>query len=78
MRVIDIPQKLTDYLKAEKYESIYVCIDSKNAMHAESSWKRMWESYLCDLNLKYGTFAGGAKSKFDLLKAAMIYKNSSQ
>ena len=67
-RTIDIPRKLIDFLKSEKRESIYVCVSAKNKMHTESSWRRMWESYLADLNIKYGDFSSFKKapnSKFD-------------
>lgn len=68
LRTIDIPQRLVDFLKAEPRESIYVCITVDGKMHTESSWNRMWESYLQDLNIKYGNFnafAARPKSKFD-------------
>jgi len=67
-RTIDIPQRLVDFLKNEKHESIYVCVSASNKMHTESSWRRMWESYLADLNIKYGDFSPFEKeykSKFD-------------
>jgi len=66
MRAVSIPQILVDYLVCEKHEGIYVCANSNNGgMHTGSSWKRMWDSYLCDLNIKYGAFANRPKSKFD-------------
>lgn len=67
-RIIDIPQKLVDFLKNEKRESIYVCVSVSGKMHTESSWRRMWDSYLADLNLKYGDFSPFEKqysNKFD-------------
>ena len=68
LRTVDIPQKLADFLATEPRESIYVCVSSKGNMHTESSWKRTWESYLADLNVKYGEvspFDNKPKSKFD-------------
>lgn len=68
LRTVDIPQRLVDFLKSEQRKSIYVCVSASNKMHTESSWNRMWESYLQDLNLKYGrfnVFAERPKSKFD-------------
>jgi integrase len=68
MRIIDIPQKLVDFLKTEKREGLYACVNTKGAMHTESSWRRMWESYLADMNMQYGDFGPFVKrpkSKFD-------------
>lgn len=31
----------------------------------KSSWKRLWESYITDLNFKYGDIINKPKSKFD-------------
>lgn len=67
-RTIDIPDRLTEYLKGEKVSSIYVCVNANGKMHTPSSWKKMWESYLADLNIKYGDFSPfekKPKSKFD-------------
>ena len=68
VRVIDIPQELVDFLRAEPREGLYVCLSAKNKMHSPSSWKRMWESYLNELNFRYGEFNEfnkRPKSKFD-------------
>ena len=76
LRTVDIPKRLADYLREEKRESIYVCANTQGLIHTESSWRRMWESYLADLNLKYGDFSAHEimqkdgtlrefKSKFD-------------
>lgn len=68
MRSIDIPEILINYLKHEKRSNFYVCTNSKGDMHTESSWRRMWESYLADLNIKYGDFSfmkKKPKSKYD-------------
>lgn len=68
IRVVDIPQRLVDYLRGEVRESIYVCVSANKKMHTPSSWVRMWDSYLADLNMKYGDFSPFGKrpkSKFD-------------
>jgi len=68
IRSVDIPQKLVDFLSTEPHESIYVCVTAKDKMHTESSWRRLWESYLADLNIKHGDFSPFEKkyeSKFD-------------
>jgi integrase len=68
VRVVDIPQKLVEFLKAEKRDGFYVCANAKGAVHTTSSWERMWGSYLADLNIRYGDFGPFVKkpkSKFD-------------
>jgi len=67
-RVVDIPQKLADFLAGEPRESIYVCLSADKKMHTPDSWDSMWDSYLADLNFKYGDFSSylkRPKSKFD-------------
>ncbi len=53
-RVVSIPQVLSDYLRRLKRNSIYVLTTANGKMMTNSSWQKMWESYMCDLNLKYG------------------------
>lgn len=56
VRVIPIPQQLVDLLREERKKnlSLYVCTNARGGMHTPSSWKRMWESYIRDLNIEYG------------------------
>lgn len=63
-RVVNIPMVLSNYLKSVPKESFLVCPDTKGSIMTETSFRRMWESYLKDLNLKYGGFQKGA-SKYD-------------
>ena len=56
IRCVNIPQKLVDYLKSVPKSNLLVCPSSKGTLMSDSSWKRMWESYMVDLNLKYGNF----------------------
>ena len=68
IRVVDIPQKLVDYLKHEQKSSLLVCVNVQDKMHTESSWVRMWESYLAELNFIHGEFSPlqpRPKSKYD-------------
>ena len=68
VRVIDIPKVLADYLAAEPKDGLFVCMNAQGAMHTESSWVSAWNSYLADLNIKYGDFTRFAKipkSKYD-------------
>jgi len=58
-RVVDIPQRLVDFLK-EEYEKSgatvfqLVCPNDNGEMYTETQFRRKWESYIKDLNFKYG------------------------
>ena len=68
MRTINIPNRLIDFLKIQPRESIYVCVNVQGKLHTKSSWRRMWESYLAELNVKHGDFSSYSrqpKSRFD-------------
>lgn len=57
MRVVHIPKKLADYLKEQpRGENLLVCPDTKGRMMSESAWKRLWDSYLAELNFNFGDF----------------------
>lgn len=78
VRVVDIPQRLAEFLISEKRESIYVCTNAKGGFHTNSSWRRMWESYLAELNIKYGNFSPfekQPKSKFDPVGIPFVIPN---
>ena len=62
-RVVDIPQKLADYLREQPRKSLYVCPSMKGGLHTQSSWVRMWETYLLDLNIRYGEFGPFQRKK---------------
>lgn len=66
-RIIDIPQRLVEYLRQQAKNSLLVCPSAAGTIHTKSSWQGMWRSYLKDLNIKYGdfTFYGNVyKSKY--------------
>lgn len=68
IRVVDIPQILADFLRNEPQESIYVCVATNNNIHTPSTWDKMWNSYLMELNIIYGDFSPFEKipkSKYD-------------
>lgn len=55
IRTVYIPKILIDFLKTQKKDNcILVCPSTTGNMMTSTGWKRMWESYLCDLNMKYG------------------------
>lgn len=56
-RVVYIPEKLVNYLKTvDRNNNMLVCPSAHGKMHTSDSWKSMWESYLNELNFKYGDF----------------------
>ena len=67
-RVVNMPRALIDYLRpmlSNHSPFELICTDSHGRMFTDSGWKRMWDSYLLDLNLKYGKFTKQPTSKFD-------------
>lgn len=67
-RTVNLPRRLIDYLRpllADRSPFDLVVTDTKGRMFSDSAWKRMWDSYLLDLNFKYGTFVQKPTSKFD-------------
>lgn len=56
-RTVYIPKKLINYLKnVDRKNNLLVCSSAKGTMMSENSWKRLWNSYLNELNFKYGDF----------------------
>jgi len=45
-----------------------VCVNAQGKIHTDSSWAKMWKSYLTDINFQHGDFTlfqKRPKSKFD-------------
>lgn len=72
-RKVYIPDILVDYLKSVDKKELLVCPSAKGKPMSEEGWRRMWESYLKELNFRYGDFGNCvnddgqpfiAKSKF--------------
>lgn len=56
-RIVYIPEKLINYLRAvSRTGSMYVCPSASGKMLTDSGWKRMWNSYIAELNYRYGDF----------------------
>ena len=55
-RIINIPKILCDYLRKQPKKSFLVCPSASGSMMTDSAWRRLWDSYLTDLNLKYGNW----------------------
>ncbi len=86
-RTVDIPTRLADFLRSEldaeqkpercKVIPLHelVCPNAHGRMHDSSSWKRMWESYLKELNFQHGTFTTPPKSKMQPGGVPMVIPN---
>lgn len=58
VRTVYIPDCLIDFLKnEERGNNLLVCPSKNGRMMTDSSWRRMWDSYLHCLNFKYGDFS---------------------
>lgn len=70
VRTVPIPQVLIDYLTEYKASSRIisplVCVNASGKMHTKTSFRKMWDSYIFDLNIKYGY--PGIESKRNLLQ----------
>lgn len=67
-RIVYIPSALVDYLRNCRHTGFLVCPGAKGDMMTDSAWRRLWDSYLSELNLKYGdwencTLTGGKRPK---------------
>ena len=60
-RVVSVPQILIDYLKTLPKKSMFVLTNAKGGMMTEDSWKRLYQSYMLDMNIEYGF--GGTVNK---------------
>ena len=55
MRTVDIPQRLADYMSKMPRDSLLVIHSAHGKVMTESAWKKLWQSYMKELNKKYGT-----------------------
>jgi len=70
IRTVNIPHTLVDFLKNQKNhkQSDFVVLTTKGEFFSTTAWRELWDSYMADLNLKYGDFSEyerKPKSKFD-------------
>lgn len=56
-RTVFIPKKLVNFLSEYKKPMGLIYTDRKGSLMSETAWRRMWSSYLNDLNLKYGKWS---------------------
>ena len=69
-RVVSVPKRLIDYLKTLPKNSLYVLTNSQGRMMTDDSWKRLYQSYMHDMNIQYG-FNGNAPNKYSPIKIPM-------
>ena len=56
-RIVYIPKVLVEYLEPLVGNPFaLVCTSAKGTMMTDSAWRRMWDSYIKDLNMKYADF----------------------
>lgn len=55
MRVVDIPQKLVDYLSQMPRDNALVIHTTDGRVMTPTAWEALWKSYMRVLNIKYGT-----------------------
>ena len=70
-RIVSVPQMLIDYLKKQPRISPFVLTNAQGNMMTDDSWRRLYDSYMHDMNIKYG-FNGNAPSKFAPTKIPMM------
>lgn len=54
MRVVDIPQKLADYMAQMPRDNVLVIHTVEGRVMTTSAWVKLWRSYMRELNIKYG------------------------
>ncbi len=69
-RVVSVPQILIDYLQTLPKISPFVLTNTKGGMMTEESWKRLYNTYMLDMNIRYGF--NDTVSKFSMHKVPMV------
>lgn len=54
IRVVSIPQVLSDYLSKLKRTSPYVITSAHNKPMSHTAWVKLWDNYMQDMNIHYG------------------------
>lgn len=70
-RVVSVPKRLIDYLNTLPKNSLFVLTNAKGKMMTDDSWKRLYQSYMHDMNLEYG-FNGETPNKFSPVKIPIV------
>ena len=73
-RVVSVPQILIDYLKSLPRKSpLYVLTSARGGMMTEDSWKRLYQSYMLDMNIQY-SFGGSINKHANNVDVPMLIK----
>ena len=56
IRTVFIPNVLIEFLKSIPRNTILVYPNSKGNMHTKTTFKRWWDSYMLEIDLKYGKY----------------------
>lgn len=70
-RMVSVPQLLIDYLSELPRISPFVITSADGKMMSDCAWKKLFDSYMTDLNLQYGNFTV-KPNKFAPEKAPMM------
>ncbi len=62
-RTVYIPDILVEYLSNVPKDAFLVAHKQNGTAHSETSWRRLWESYMRALNAKYGDFGSVIPTK---------------
>lgn len=55
-RIVAMPELLQGFLMDQPRDGVLITTDVTGAMHTQTSWRRMWESYQFELNWQHGRF----------------------
>lgn len=81
VRLVPIPQILIEYMQEYKTNSKVlsplVCVNASGKMHTKTSFRKMWDSYIFDLNINYG-YEGIENKKSLLSYLRKVIKDSKQ
>lgn len=61
-RIVTVPPQLTNYLNTLPRVSPFVLTNARGQMMTDDSWKRLYQSYMLDMNIQYGF--GGSINKY--------------
>lgn len=70
-RVVSVPKILIDYLKTLPKESPFVLTNARGQMMTADSWKRLYQSYMLDMNIEYG-FGGSINKHANNVDVPMV------
>lgn len=72
-RIVSVPKILIDYLKTLPQKSPFVLTNARGLMMTDDSWKRLYQSYMLDMNIEYG-FGGSINKYANNVDVPMVIK----